>query len=486
MKENKKTLIINKLDGTNGEVQEVISFEFNDTKKRYIIYTKKETDQNGNVTIYVTELIKDIHGARLGGVATDEEWSKIKDVLRELAKNSSISSIRIFENSELVGKADQIRPAKKLKTRSGDFANILRAGNVETKPLIEEKEDDFEEMITRKPEKVAPISREEMKPSYINELPKEEKPSFEAPVNAYNAVKEEENIDLKNIQKLENIYGGRQNQTKLREEKKPVEEPKEEIITEEMYREELEKESFSPEAANYKENLRNQYNVLKQKIANQKSKIDDITREYATESELSNKIKEEKKDIQKVLNGMNSWQMEFLAKFKDEARTKTLLNSIEDYFASYRKDLEDKIRAEKNCESRKEALGKSEQKAREEYTESKKHLEKHIKDNYGTLEKVEASDEALRKRDKEIKDLTGATGLDSLRLNAEKVKQEPSFINPLNRISPTEDHQRIPELNTNIYEQPASMHQEQPSMSNTQTTPNIFDVFRRAANDDVQ
>ena len=341
-------------------------------------------------------------------------------------------------------------------------------------------------MITRKPEKVTPISREEIKPSYINELPKEEKPSFEAPVNAYNAVKEEENIDLKNIQKLENIYGGRQNQTKLREEKKPVEEPKEEIITEEMYRDELEKESFSPEAANYKENLRNQYNVLKQKIANQKSKIDDITREYATESELSNKIKEEKKDIQKVLNGMNSWQMEFLAKFKDEARTKTLLNSIEDYFASYRKDLEDKIRAEKNCESRKEALGKSEQKAREEYTESKKHLEKHIKDNYGTLEKVEASDEALRKRDKEIKDLTGATGLDSLRLNAEKVKQEPSFINPLNRISPTEDHQRIPELNTNIYEQPASMHQEQPSMSNTQTTPNIFDVFRRAANDDVR
>ena len=429
MKENKKTLIINKLDGTNGEVQEVISFEFNDTKKRYIIYTKKETDQNGNVTIYVTELIKDIHGARLGGVATDEEWSKIKDVLRELAKNSSISSIRIFENSELVGKADQISPAKKLKTRSGDFANILRAGNVETKPLIEEKEDDFEEMITRKPEKVTPISREE---------------------------------------------------------KKPVEEPKEEIITEEMYRGELEKESFSPEAANYKENLRNQYNVLKQKIANQKSKIDDITREYATESELSNKIKEEKKDIQKVLNGMNSWQMEFLAKFKDEARTKTLLNSIEDYFASYRKDLEDKIRAEKNCESRKEALGKSEQKAREEYTESKKHLEKHIKDNYGTLEKVEASDEALRKRDKEIKDLTGATGLDSLRLNAEKVKQEPSFINPINRISPAEEHQRIPELNTNIYEQPASMHQEQPSMSNTQTTPNIFDVFRRAANDDVQ
>ena len=86
MEDNKKILTINKLDGTTEEVEEVISFEFNDTKKRYVVYTKNEVDQNGNVTIYVTEVVTDDNGTRFLGVETDEEWTRIKGVLRKLAK----------------------------------------------------------------------------------------------------------------------------------------------------------------------------------------------------------------------------------------------------------------------------------------------------------------------------------------------------------------------------------------------------------------
>lgn len=84
--EDKKILTINKADGSTEEVEEVISFEFNDTKKRYLVYTKNEVDQNGNITIYVTEVIQDSMGTRFLGVESDDEWSKIKDVLRQLAK----------------------------------------------------------------------------------------------------------------------------------------------------------------------------------------------------------------------------------------------------------------------------------------------------------------------------------------------------------------------------------------------------------------
>jgi len=84
--EDKKILTITKSDGTNEEVEEVISFEFNDTKKRYLVYTKNEIDQNGNVTIYVTEVVSDNMGTRFLGVASDDEWARIKDVLRQLAK----------------------------------------------------------------------------------------------------------------------------------------------------------------------------------------------------------------------------------------------------------------------------------------------------------------------------------------------------------------------------------------------------------------
>ena len=79
-------------------------------------------------------------------------------------------------------------------------------------------------------------------------------------------------------------------------------------------------------------------------------RIKKITTEYDEESNHVIKIKEEKKDITDVLNGMNSWQMNFFSKFKDDVRTKNLIDSIEDYFSSYRKDLEVKIRAEKNGE----------------------------------------------------------------------------------------------------------------------------------------
>ena len=50
MEENKKILTINKLDGSTEEVEEVISFEFNDTKKRYVVYTKNEVDQKQEIT----------------------------------------------------------------------------------------------------------------------------------------------------------------------------------------------------------------------------------------------------------------------------------------------------------------------------------------------------------------------------------------------------------------------------------------------------
>ena len=86
--EGKRILTISKEDGTREEVEEVISFRFEDTKKEYVVYTKNEVDENGNITIYVTELIKDETGNRFVGVTSDEEWAKIKDVLRELVKSN--------------------------------------------------------------------------------------------------------------------------------------------------------------------------------------------------------------------------------------------------------------------------------------------------------------------------------------------------------------------------------------------------------------
>ena len=84
--ENGKKIVINKADGETETVEEVVSFRFNDTGKHYLVYTKNETDDNGNVTVYITEVVTDNMGTRFLGVANDDEWSKIKEVLRTLAK----------------------------------------------------------------------------------------------------------------------------------------------------------------------------------------------------------------------------------------------------------------------------------------------------------------------------------------------------------------------------------------------------------------
>lgn len=83
---DKKIMSIVLEDGTTDKVELLLSFEFNDNKKEYAVYTKNETDENGNITIYVSSVDRSGNMPKLGGIETDEEWARIKDVLRELSK----------------------------------------------------------------------------------------------------------------------------------------------------------------------------------------------------------------------------------------------------------------------------------------------------------------------------------------------------------------------------------------------------------------
>lgn len=91
MSEDKKIMSIVLEDGSIDEVEVLLTFEFTDTKKEYVVYTKNETDDAGNVTIYVASLVR-IEGQdpKLGSVETDEEWARIKNVLKELSKDDDV------------------------------------------------------------------------------------------------------------------------------------------------------------------------------------------------------------------------------------------------------------------------------------------------------------------------------------------------------------------------------------------------------------
>jgi len=73
-------------DGSIEEVEVILAFEFKDTKKEYVIYTKNEKDENDNVTVYVSNVDRSSGEPKLMGIEDEEEWNRVKDVLRELSK----------------------------------------------------------------------------------------------------------------------------------------------------------------------------------------------------------------------------------------------------------------------------------------------------------------------------------------------------------------------------------------------------------------
>ena len=83
----KKVMSIVSNDGAIENVEVILAFEFKDTNKEYVVYTKNEKDENGNITVYVSNIDRSGEEPKLLGVENENEWNKIKDVLKELSKS---------------------------------------------------------------------------------------------------------------------------------------------------------------------------------------------------------------------------------------------------------------------------------------------------------------------------------------------------------------------------------------------------------------
>ena len=90
MSDEKKVMSIIQEDGSIDEVEVLVTFEFKDTKREYVVYTKNETDEKGNVTVYVASVVREEgQDVQLGSIETDEEWTRIKEVLKKLSREES-------------------------------------------------------------------------------------------------------------------------------------------------------------------------------------------------------------------------------------------------------------------------------------------------------------------------------------------------------------------------------------------------------------
>lgn len=88
--EEKKIISIVDENGAIDEAEELLRLELSEFNKKYIIYTKNETDNNNNVTIYISELYKENDNSsdvELRAIETDQEWDKLKEILKEISKS---------------------------------------------------------------------------------------------------------------------------------------------------------------------------------------------------------------------------------------------------------------------------------------------------------------------------------------------------------------------------------------------------------------
>lgn len=87
MEDKKRTIIVLDESGNEKEAEILSAFSIKKYNKNYILYTLNEIDENEMVKIYASELIEKDNMYSLGTIESDEEWTAVKEVMKEVAKS---------------------------------------------------------------------------------------------------------------------------------------------------------------------------------------------------------------------------------------------------------------------------------------------------------------------------------------------------------------------------------------------------------------
>ena len=87
MEDKKRTIIVLDESGNEKEAEILSAFSIKKYNKNYILYTLNEVDENEMIKIYASELIEKDNMYSLGAIESDEEWTAVKEVMKEVAKS---------------------------------------------------------------------------------------------------------------------------------------------------------------------------------------------------------------------------------------------------------------------------------------------------------------------------------------------------------------------------------------------------------------
>ena len=89
MKEETMTFKVVNDEGKEIECEVLFTFESDETKKNYIVYTDNTLDEEGNTKVYASIYNPDEDETKLLPIETDKEWKIIETILDELQNETA-------------------------------------------------------------------------------------------------------------------------------------------------------------------------------------------------------------------------------------------------------------------------------------------------------------------------------------------------------------------------------------------------------------
>ena len=96
MSEETMTFKVINDEGKEVECEVLFTFESDETKKNYIVYTDNTLDEEGNTKVYASIYNPDQDETKLLPIETEKEWKIIETILEELQNETANSG----ENQE--------------------------------------------------------------------------------------------------------------------------------------------------------------------------------------------------------------------------------------------------------------------------------------------------------------------------------------------------------------------------------------------------
>ena len=84
MENEKMTFKITDDNGVETEYEVLFTFESEETKKNYIVYTDNTGDEDGNTRVYASIYTPDQAETGLKPIETDKEWKIIETILEQI------------------------------------------------------------------------------------------------------------------------------------------------------------------------------------------------------------------------------------------------------------------------------------------------------------------------------------------------------------------------------------------------------------------